>query len=96
MDIIHINSHSFPDPEFRPLIKLVANFGDEQLIDAAMYMGCTHTPAGDAHAYKHDFTRRTIYVFDELIGRYAGRFDEDPHIIPFATPTEALTYWSVR
>jgi hypothetical protein len=96
VDIIHIESHTYPEPNFGPLIKLIATWGDEQLIDAAMYMGLTHTAAGDAHAYKHDFTRRTIYIFDELIGRYAGKFDEDPHIVPFGSPAAALEYWSTR
>jgi hypothetical protein len=91
MQPILITGHTYLAPEWTPLEVLTAH--NTNLLNCAMYMGELETTRGVAHAYKHDETRRTIYVVNGIAARYTSITPEDGALIPFNSTRDALTWW---
>jgi hypothetical protein len=91
MKRIMIIGSDYLAPEWTPLELLTDH--DTDLLNCAMYVGELETTRGIAHGYKHDKTRRTIYVLEGIAYRYIGLSNEKSELVGWQTPSDALSWW---
>jgi hypothetical protein len=91
MNRIMIIGSDYLAPEWTPLEVLTDH--DTDLLNCAMYVGELETTRGIAHGYKHDQTRRTIYVLEGIAYRYIGLSNEKSELVGWQTPSDALAWW---
>lgn len=89
---ILITGHTYLAPEWSPLELLVED--DHALLSHAMYMGEVETTEGVAHSYKHDTTRRTLYILEGIAAKYFSLTHDDAELVPFMSTSDALTWWT--
>lgn len=92
MNRIIIMGHDYLAPEWSPLELLTDH--NKTLLEPAMYVGELETSRGIAHGYKHDTTRRTIYVMGGIAYRYVGLSHDKPELVGWQTPSDALVWWT--
>jgi hypothetical protein len=91
MKRIMITGHTYLAPEWSPLEILVEH--DQVLLSHAMYLGEVETTQGIAHSYKHDTSRRTIYILGGIPAKYKSLTHDDAELVPFTCTSDALTWW---
>lgn len=91
MKPIMITGHTYLAPEWTPLELLADN--DPALLESAMYVGEVETTQGIAHGYKHDTTRRTLYILEGIAYRYIGMSNNKSELVGWQTPSDALVWW---
>jgi hypothetical protein len=91
MNRILITGHTYLAPEWTPLEVLTAH--NTNLLNCAMYMGELETTRGVAHSYKHDESRRTIYILEGIPAKYVSLTQDDAELVPFDCISDALVWW---
>jgi hypothetical protein len=91
MNRILITGHTYVAPEWTPLEILIGRYTN--LLEHAMYLGEVETTQGIAHSYKHDTSRRTLYILEGIPAKYVSLTQDDAELVPFDCISDALIWW---
>jgi hypothetical protein len=91
MNRIIIIGSDYLAPEWTPLEILIGRYTN--LLEHAMYLGELETTRGVAHGYKHDTSRRTIYILGGIPTKYKSVTQDDAELVPFDCISDALIWW---